>query len=79
MELQISRSICTEISKKDILWRKTNRNRKNTAGIMWMEGGNNRGSGSVPGSHTHAHRDTAKDERIEFHGIFKGKEQLDHT
>ena len=75
MELQISYRICTEVSAKSVLHRKTSSNRKDTAVIMRMEKRTSNRSGSVPGSYPYVFRDTAENGSLKFYGIPKGKEQ----
>ena len=44
-----------------------------------MERGANTGSRSMSGSCAHTSRDTAKNERIKFHGIFERKKQSEYS
>ena len=54
MELQIPHCVCAEVSKDGILRRKEDRDRKNTATTVRVEGrGDSRGR-SMPGSHSYA-------------------------
>jgi len=78
MELQVSHCICTEVSAKSILQRKQGRDRIDITRAEPMEGSDHSRGGSIPGSHTHAGRDTAEDERGRICRIFEREEQPDY-
>ena len=69
MELQISYSICTEVTKKSILRREKERDRSDIKETVRMEENKyNRGRG-MPRSCTYASGDTTVDKCIKFYGI----------
>ena len=72
MELQISHSICTKISKKSFLWRKAGRNRKDIADTVRLEKDKDRRGRGMPRSRTYVGRDTTKVFGIKFHGVKMG-------
>ena len=73
MELQIPHRICAEISAQSILWRETQRDRKNTEAAMRMEKGENCRGRSVSRPCAYAPRDTAQNLGFELRRILKGK------
>ena len=58
-ELQISHSICAEVSQKNLLQRKPCGNREDIERIMQLETSENSRGGSVSGSYPHAGGNTA--------------------
>lgn len=75
MELQISHRVCAKVPKEGILQSKKGGNRKNSETVVRVERGKNHRGRSLPGSHTHAGRDTAEAGSGKLHGIPEGKEQ----
>ena len=73
--MQISHSVCAEISQEGVLWRETQRDRRNLTNSVQLEENSDRGSGSVSGPRAHAAGDTAEGRSIEFHGIPERKKQ----
>ena len=77
MELQISHSVCAEVSQESILQGKTGGNREDTETVVRVERGKNNRSRSMPGPHTHVGGNSAKAGSSEFHGVPERKEQHD--
>ena len=77
MELQISYSICAEISQESILQREMERDRKIPLTVMRVEGSKDNRSRSVLRSYPSIRRDTAEAIRIRIYGISEGKERCD--
>ena len=69
MELQISYSICAEISQESILQREMERDRKIPLTVMRVEGSKDNRSRSVLRSYPSIRRDTAENVGIELYGL----------
>ena len=71
MELQVSRSICTEIQKKSILLRKESRNKRNIKTVMPVEGSRNSRRRSMSRPYTHAVKHLTPNQRFGIYGVSK--------
>ena len=76
MELQISYSVCAEISAESVLRRKAARNRRDTENAVQLEKDTNHRGRSVPRPCPHAGRVPPKYAVSSFMGFLKGKSSL---
>lgn len=71
MEVQVSHSICTEVSQTGDIWEAQGGCGKNSQRVKRKEGGGNHRSRVLPGLHPHVGSDTASYECSPIHGILE--------
>ena len=77
MELQVTHSVRTEISKEGIFWGEADRNPRDTAAIVPMERGRNNRRRSMPRPYTSAVKYSAENKCKQLHGVSKREKQPD--
>ena len=74
MELQVPYRVRTKIQEESILWRKADRDTRDTAKAVPVErSGGDRGR-DMPGSYPYAGKYPAQNERCGIHGVFEREE-----